>query len=297
MEKRIEWYVVEREDERFQAIEKLVKIRPEVERLYVAGEWRKELFEKCVAVIGSRRCSNYGRRVVEQLTSGLAGTGYVTVSGFMYGIDIEVHRNTYLSGGKTIAVLGWGIEKKVNVEMSRLMQKLIESGSLVITEYEGDFKGNLLSFPQRNRIVAGLADEVVVVEAAEKSGTMNTVRWAKKMRKRVWAVPGSVLSEVSVGTNLLIKEGKAEMFRFEDNFYTNVLEENGDLEGFSEEEREIITLLRLEEGLGVSEIGRRLGWEMSRVMRVVGKLELKGAVRSVGGVVVSAFGVVAGGMG
>ncbi len=279
MGKRIEWYVVERGNERFQAIEKLVKIRPEIERLYVAGKWQKELFEKCVAVIGSRRCSNYGRRVVEKLVPNLVGAGYVTVSGFMYGIDIEVHRNTYLSGGKTIAVLGWGIEKKIDVEMNRLMQKLVESGSLIMTEYEGDFKGNLVSFPQRNRIVAGLADEVVVVEAAEKSGTMNTVRWAKKMGKRVWAVPGSVLSEVSVGTNMLIKEEKAEMFRFEDNFYTSVPEENDDLERFSEEEREIITLLRLEDDLGVSEMGRRLGWEMSRVMRVVGKLELKGVVR------------------
>ena len=277
--------MVEREDEWFQAIEKLVVIRPEVERLYVAGKWRKELFTKNVAMIGSRRCSNYGRRVVEKLVPEVVRAGYVTVSGFMYGIDMEVHRNTYLSGGKTVAVLGWGIEKKIDREMNSMMQKLIESGSLIITEYEGSFGGNVVSFPQRNRIVAGLADEVVVIEAAEKSGTMNTVRWARRMGKRVWAVPGSVFSGVSVGTNLLIQTGKAQLFRFEDNFYTDSPEEKLDLERFSEEEREIITLLRLEEKLGVSELARRLGWETGKVLRVVSGLELKGVVEERGGVV------------
>ena len=279
----MDWYVVERGEKRFQEVEKLVKIQPEIERLYVAGKWRKELFAKCVAVVGSRRCSDYGRRVVEKLVPRLVGGGYVTVSGFMYGIDIEVHRNTYLSGGKTIAVLGWGIEKNLDVEMNRLMQKIIENGGLIMTEYEGGFKGNLLSFPQRNRIVAGLADEVVVVEAAEKSGTMNTVRWARRMGKRVLAVPGSVFSEVSVGTNLLIKEGKAELFRFEDNFYTDVPEENLSLEEFSKEEREIITLLKVEGSLGSSELGRRLGWGMGQVMQILSELELRGVVKRRGG--------------
>lgn len=182
-----------------------------VSDLYFRGEWDEKLFSKTIAVVGSRRMTEYGRRVLEKMIPRLVESGYTIVSGFMYGIDQMAHRICVECGGKTIAVLGWGIDWKMESGDLKLAEEIIKNGGLLLSQWK-DQKPTLWTFPARNRIVADISQEVIVVEAAAKSGSLITVEMALKMGKKVWAVPGPVTASVSVGTNMLIKTGKAEMW-------------------------------------------------------------------------------------
>lgn len=170
-----------------------------------------DIFENCVAVVGSRRMTEYGRRVIEKLIPQLVRQGQTIVSGFMYGTDQYAHQTTINNGGKTIAVLGWGINKKLENYDQKLAEEIINSGGLLISEWE-EQEGALWTFPARNRIVAALSDEIFVVEAAEKSGSLITAGMAGKLKRTVWAVPGPITSKTSVGTNNLIATGQAKMW-------------------------------------------------------------------------------------
>jgi len=165
---------------------------------------------KYLAIVGSRRMTDYGRRVLEMIMPDLVRAGLIIVSGMMYGVDQEAHKLCLKYGGKTIAVLGWGIEWPGLTREDRELQEKIAKEGLVISEWEKK-KPELWTFPARNRIVAGLADSVLVTEAALKSGSMVTVTWAQKFGKSVLAIPGPITSKVSAGTNQLIAAGRAKM--------------------------------------------------------------------------------------
>ena len=165
---------------------------------------------KYLAIVGSRRMTDYGRRVLEMIMPDLVQAGLIIVSGMMYGVDQEAHKLCLKYGGKTIAVLGWGIEWPGLTREDRELQEKIAKEGLVISEWEKK-KPELWTFPARNRIVAGLADSVLVTEAALKSGSMVTVTWAQKFGKSVLAIPGPITSKVSAGTNQLIAAGRAKM--------------------------------------------------------------------------------------
>ncbi len=180
-------------------------------QLYYRGTWDESLFTKCAAVVGSRRMTQYGRMVVEKLIPQLVGEGYTIVSGFMYGVDQAAHRQCLACGGRTIAVLGWGIHwNGFDHEDARLIGE-IEKKGLVISEWE-DQKPTLWTFPLRNRIVAAMSHEVFIVEAAVKSGALITAKIAAKLKRTMWAVPGPITSSVSEGTNQLIAQGLARMW-------------------------------------------------------------------------------------
>ena len=155
--------------------------------------------------------TQYGRIVVEKLVPQLVDAGYTIVSGFMYGVDQAAHRQCLACGGRTIAVLGWGINwDGLDHEDKKLMSE-IEKKGLVISEWE-DQKPTLWTFPMRNRIVAAIAHDVFVVEAAVKSGALITAKIAAKLKRTMWAVPGPITSSVSEGTNQLIAQGFARMW-------------------------------------------------------------------------------------
>lgn len=180
-------------------------------QLYYRGTWDESLFTKCVAVVGSRRMTQYGRMVVEKLVPQLVEAGYTIISGFMYGVDQTAHRQCLAVGGRTIAVLGWGIHwNGIDNEDATLIGE-IEKNGLVISEWE-DQKPTLWTFPMRNRIVAAMSSEVFVIEAAVKSGALITAKIAMKLKRTLWAVPGPVTSRVSEGTNQLIAQGLARMW-------------------------------------------------------------------------------------
>ncbi len=190
----------------------LKRIDDPPENLFYRGDWREELFERCLAVVGSRRMSTYGKRVSESLVFEIAARGVTIVSGFMYGIDMTAHKSAIAAGGRTIAVLAYGIKKKPADYLSNMYQEIIDSGGLVISELGEDEPPKKWSFPKRNRIIAGLSQAVLVVEAAENSGSLITAEFAKSFGRRVFAVPGPIDLNGSKGTLKLIAEG-AEMVR------------------------------------------------------------------------------------
>lgn len=185
--------------------------RPPVKSLYIRGHYDSNIFQHCAAIVGSRRMTHYGRQVIDQLIPQLIIEGKTIVSGFMYGVDQYAHQTCINAGGKTIAVLGWGISNAMEEADTALAQTIIDSGGLIISEWEQQL-GALWTFPARNRIVAGLCQDIYIIEAAHKSGSLLTAELALKYNKRLWAVPGPITSKTSQGTNQLIKDGKATMW-------------------------------------------------------------------------------------
>lgn len=180
-------------------------------QLYYQGKWSSKLFENCVAIVGSRRMTEYGRQVIEKIVPKLVFEKKTIVSGFMYGVDQYAHTMCLENGGKTIAVLGWGINRLLEGVEQQLAEQIVASGGLLISEWE-EQKPTLWTFPVRNRIVAALCHDVIVIEAAEKSGSLITASIARKLKRNLWAVPGPITSRLSMGTNTLIAEGKAVMW-------------------------------------------------------------------------------------
>jgi len=155
--------------------------------------------------------SDYGRRVIEKIVPRFVFEKKTIVSGFMYGADQYAHHICIENGGRTVAVLGWGINQKLENSDKRLAEAIIKSGGLLISEWE-DQQPTLWTFPVRNRIVAALSEDVIVVEAAVKSGSLITANIARKLKRRLWAVPGEITSRTSAGCNALIAAGYAKMW-------------------------------------------------------------------------------------
>jgi DNA processing protein len=176
--------------------------------LYYLGELPEsgENAGPCVSVIGSRRCSEYGLIVSYKLSEDLAARGVVIISGMAKGIDSSAHRGALSAGGKTVAVLGCGADICYPSENRSLYSQIIKTGC-VISEYPPGTKPLPHNFPMRNRIISGLSRAVVVVEAAERSGTLITVDQALEQGREVLAVPGNITSELSAGVNKLLQQG------------------------------------------------------------------------------------------
>ncbi|MDR1665132.1 MAG: DNA-processing protein DprA [Clostridiales bacterium] len=169
----------------------------------------------CAAIIGSRRCSEYGLTSARLLAKPLAQNGVVVVSGMARGIDGMAHKGALEGGGKTVAVLGCGVDICYPKEHRALRADIIRNGCLV-SEYPPGVTPMPAYFPARNRIISGLSSVVVVVEAARKSGTLITVDQAQDQGREIMAVPGSILSKLSEGTNILIRDGAYPAATYED---------------------------------------------------------------------------------
>lgn len=246
----------------------LVGVKPVIEGLYYLGNWPENWLEKCVAVVGSRQMTAYGNRVVEMLIPALVEEGKIIVSGGMYGVDETAHEMTLKCGGKTVAVLGWGIKQEL-ADFS-LGKRIVESGGIVVSEW-ADQKGALWTFPQRNRIVAAMCKQVYVVEAGEKSGSLITAELARKMGQEIWAVPGPITSRVSAGTNKLLAEGIAKMW----------LPKNT-VKNRSTNMTDVCTLLQ-NEPLEIDDLVRKLGRPIDVVSAELMQLQLQGVIEEKAG--------------
>lgn len=184
--------------------------------LYYKGNRELLNNENIIAMIGSRQCTDYGKEVSVKLAYELAKKGICIVSGMAKGIDSYSHIGCIKAGGKTIAVLGSGVDYIYPKENVRLYNAILQTGGLIVSEYIIGTKPNKLNFPARNRIISGLSKGVVVVEAKEKSGTLNTVDFALEQGKDVFVVPGNITSLNSEGTNELIKQGARCITSIED---------------------------------------------------------------------------------
>lgn len=254
--------------------------------LYVRGSLPAD-DEPCLAIVGTRRPTVYGRQVTEEIVADLARSGITIVSGLARGVDSVAHRAALDAGGRTVAVFGSGLDIVYPGENAKLAQTIIEHGALV-SEYPLGVKPKAENFPLRNRIMSGLSLGVLVVEAGERSGALITAHQAAEQNREVFAVPGSILSPASQGTNRLIQEG-AKLVQN----YTDVLQElnlaivvqQAEIREFSpanEIESAILEQLSSEPN-HIDEICRRSGLTMPEVSSTLSVLELKGIARQVGG--------------
>lgn len=179
--------------------------------LYVKGAWSDCLNQPCIGVVGSRRCSTYGQNSAIMLARDLAQHGVTVVSGLARGIDAAAHRGALDAGGRTVAVLGTGIDEVYPREHKQLAAEVLDRGGAVVSQFPLGTPPVSENFPYRNRIISGLSLGVVVVEAAENSGSLITARLAMEQNREVFAVPGNITSRNSFGTNYLIKGAGAKL--------------------------------------------------------------------------------------
>ncbi|HVF48961.1 MAG TPA: DNA-processing protein DprA [Pyrinomonadaceae bacterium] len=179
--------------------------------LYVRGDWETCLDAPCVALVGSRRSSTYGQNVALLIARELAARGVTIVSGLARGIDAAAHRGALDAGGRTVAVLGTGVDDVYPRDHRRLSAEILERGGALVSQFPLGTPPVAENFPYRNRIISGLSLGVVVVEAAENSGSLITARLAMEQNREVFAVPGNVTSRNSFGTNYLIKSAGAKL--------------------------------------------------------------------------------------
>lgn len=179
--------------------------------LYVRGAWESCVEAPCVALVGSRRCSTYGQNVALALARDLAARGVTIISGLARGIDAAAHRGALETGGRTVGVLGTGLDEVYPRDHKRLAQEIVEQGGALVSQFPLGTPPVPENFPYRNRIISGLSLGVVVIEASEKSGSLITARLAMEQNREVYAVPGNITSRNSFGTNYLIKGAGAKL--------------------------------------------------------------------------------------
>lgn len=188
--------------------------------LYVRGKL-ENLYDDNVAIVGSRKASTYGKFISRKISKEIADRNVNIVSGLAIGIDKYAHLGALDSGyGKTIAVLGTGVSDNeiYPLENKKVFERILENNGTVVSEFKLGTKPEKYNFPLRNRIISGLAKNIIVVEAKEKSGSLITVDYALEQGKDVFAIPGNITSQNSVGTNKLIEEGAYILTKIDDLF-------------------------------------------------------------------------------
>lgn len=196
--------------------ERLRNIDSPPKELYCLGNLELLNYKNNIAMIGSRNCSSYGERAAKDFAYNLAKEDICIVSGLAKGIDSFSHMGALNARGKTIAVLGSGLDNIYPKENIKLVEEIIKNNGLVISEYPLGTKPLKYHFPARNRIISGLSDSILVVEARKNSGTNITVDFALEQGKDVFVIPGNIYSRTSDGTNYLITEGAIPVLSYED---------------------------------------------------------------------------------
>ena len=260
--------------------------------LYLKGEIRRD-DEKAVAVVGSRSTSDYGRRVARDLCRGLASLGFTVVSGMARGIDGTAHETSLNAGGRTIAVLGSGVDRVYPAEHDKLYRRISENGA-VISEFPMGTRPLAFNFPARNRLISGLSLGVVVVEATEKSGSLITAALALEQGREVFAVPGEVGASRSRGAHRLIRQG-AKLVETVDDIVEEIapqlLVRSGKTlsaprrtlpQNLGDEFQRIFGLFQ-ERPLQIDEVIESSGCSPSRVSEILLELELQGYIKQLPG--------------
>jgi DNA processing protein len=251
--------------------------------LFVRGELTED-DQLAIAVVGTRRPSFYGQAVAERLAREFAEHGVTVVSGMARGVDTCAHHAALAAGGRTVAVLGSGVDVCYPSENRRLSDEIAEHGA-VISEFNLGTEPFAMNFPKRNRVVSGLSRGIVAVEAGERSGVLNTAAWAANQGRDVYAVPGRITDHSSAGTNRLLREGAKPVMGTED-----VLQDLGVALHLEErakvrldgDEKPVLALLS-GDPLHVDEVCQGTDMPMAKLLGILMQLELKGAVRQLPG--------------
>jgi len=260
--------------------------------LYVYGNLHAETPK--IAIVGSRNATYYGIETAGRLAINLAGLGIEVVSGMARGIDTSAHEGSLQGLGRTVAVLGSGLKRIYPPENIKLFHKISENGA-VISEFALNEGPEARNFPMRNRIICGLSNGVVVVEAGNKSGSLITARLAAEQGREVFAVPGSINSSKSSGTHSLLKQGARLIENAEDiieelpyllkskaAMQSSASDETIHMVDLDETEKKVMAKLDAYP-LHIDEIGRKCGLEPGKVSCILLELELKGLVHQLPG--------------
>lgn len=276
--------IINIEDRNYPKILKKIKNPPEV--LYYRGEILPE--ESCFAIVGTRMCSSYGKQAALEIAGDLAEAGLIIVSGLAPGIDTFCHQAAVERGRRTVAVLGTGLDEKSIYPQSNLelVKKIIERGGCLISEYPPGTRGTQFTFPQRNRIVAGMSLGILVIEAKAKSGALITAEWAEKYKRKVFAVPGPIYSANSKGCHYLIKK-EAKLAENANDILkelnlAEIKRPDSIAEGGAQEENLILNILK-EEALEIDEVIEKTKLSAAKAASCLAVLEIKGKVRNLGG--------------
>lgn len=242
---------------------------------------------KTVAIVGTRKPSAYGHEIATKIASECAKNGIVVVSGLALGIDSIAHRAAIDSGGKTIAVLANGVDKIYPRSHEDLGQKILQTNGAILSEYPNNTPARPWQFLARNRIVSGLADAVVIIEAASRSGTLSTANHALDQGKEIFAVPGNITSPLSAGCNQLIKNGANPLTSVEDLLdflIPDRFEKQTQLfKGDTREENVVLEFLSKNGTTSSDTIIKQTKLSASEFNQAITMLELKGLVLNNGG--------------
>lgn len=272
------------EDENYPARLKEIDQPPPV--LYLRGELRPE-DNWAVAIVGTRRITPYGRQVAEDVATFLAANGVTVVSGLARGVDAVAHRAALKAGGRTLAILGSGVDRVYPPEHIQMAEEMMKHGA-VISDYPLGTPPESANFPPRNRIISGLSLATVVIEAGEKSGALITATFAVEQGREVFAVPGNILAPQSKGANQLIQQGARPLLNLQDLMDILHLRKVDQQQTARQKlpadptEAKILQVLG-HEPLHVDEIRAQSGLPIEQVSATLTMMELKGMVRPVGG--------------
>jgi DNA processing protein len=238
-----------------------------------------------VSIVGSRKISPYGKLVTNKLASELSNAGLVIISGLAFGVDAEAHNAAINAGGLTVAVLPTSLDNVQPASNQYLARKILETGGTLMSEYSENSPIAKANFIERNRIVSGLCDALLITEAAVNSGSLHTARFALEQGKTVMAVPGNITSPTSEGCNNLIKSGAIPVTNADDVFFALKInrakqKESRVFRGSPEEEK-ILALIK--EGMHVQEdLALAANLDGAAIGSVITTLEINGHIRSLG---------------
>jgi DNA processing protein len=267
--------------------------------LYCLGDLERAMAQPAIAVVGSRQCSTYGRNVAESLSRELAERGVTIISGLARGIDSAAHRGAIEARGLTVAVMGTGLDMVYPKENRKLAEKITEQGAL-LTEFALSTPPLPQNFPFRNRVISGLALGVLVVEGAERSGSLITARMAYEQGRDVFAVPGNITSSKSFGPNYLIKDGAKLVQTWRDvvdelpaHYKTAIISaerEEGrgeqlslDEVALTDSERKVLGILKMDEPVHIDLLMTKAGLRSGELMGALLKLEMMDRIRQLPG--------------
>lgn len=253
--------------------------------LYIRGDFTKQ-DQQAIAVVGTRKVTSYGKNVVRDLAGLLADNKVTIVSGLARGVDSEAHRAILKAGGRTIAVLGSGLDVIYPPENTQLAQEIIENGAIV-SDYAPGTQPEGVNFPPRNRIIAGLSLATVVIEAGERSGALITASFTADQGKDVFAVPGSIYAPQSKGTNKLIFDGAYPLIQYDSIFEMldihNVQYQHTLQRDVPTDEVELLVMKLLQsESMHIDDLQAASGMPIARISSALTMLELKGYIKNTG---------------
>ena len=264
---------------------------PDIGVIYFDGDLQL-LKKRCIAIVGSRKCTQYGRTVAKAIGKRAAENGVTVVSGLARGIDTAGHLGALEAGGKTIAVLGGGTDHFYPPENRKLQRRIAQEG-LLLSEHEPGYIARAYDFPKRNRLISALSESVVVVEAGNRSGALITAECAMEHGKNVYAVPGNITSYYSFGTNKLIRENTTPLILIDDIFVdlniSPYIKEANLLE-LGEDERRVFEVVKKCGEVTIDEIYHKTDIKPSEINGIITILEMKGIIfSSLGKIFVAKF--------